>query len=199
MNKLYRYLPKGEKESSAVDGIILVLLVIVVIFTKRLSQLFTGLPSPFNIICQVLLFAAIVAGLFILYNRRIAKYRYGIAYKYIPPTDEEIENGASLNKDDNTDFDPGTLIFERTVAGKGKTVEIVYKTEVLAILKPDESVSSITDGDKLVSIPFIRQGVFTVLDKKTAHKLIYKRHNRYYEMIFHPDEKILELFEESKN
>lgn len=181
---MFQQVSGGAKDSSKMDFIIILALVLLIIFIRRLSELFAAFASPFNIIAQVFLFGAIVAGLLMLYERRLCSYRYSIVYDPSPKTDEEgnvISAPITWKK--------GTFLFERMVAVKGKVIEAVQPEEFVKLIKPEKPCTD--ENGNAVAIPISRQSKLTNLPAKKAYKLIFRRSGRLYSIDFSPDEEFL--------
>lgn len=180
---MYQETLESKKSSTALDLLLVVLLLLIIIFIKQISVWVSALPSPFNAICQLLVFALIIYIVYIVYAKRIRSYRYSILYDQ-PEEGAVDENDIPLPR---YPYETGSVFFERMIGEKGKMNEHVKPDELLSLLKPGEKWAS--SGDDAPS--WLRTTKQSNKKRKTAHQLIYRRKGKIYLIYFHPTDALI--------
>lgn len=172
---MYQQLSDNKKDSSTLDFILIVGLIIVAFFLRRIIDAVAALPAPYSGIGQGAVIIGIIVLCYLVYTRRVSTFRYSIVYQQPKEGEENI-----FGKEAPYPWPEGTVLFERMVANKGKLQETVTPDELVALVEPGEKYSS--------PIGFFNMNSFTGKDKKSAHLLVYRRKGRLWAARIHPDE-----------
>lgn len=177
---MYQNTNDNQKSSSVGDIIITIVLLLIIVFVRKLADFFKTLPSPYGVICMLLLLFFIVVSIYLIYKKRLCSYRYSIFYEQ-PPEGELDEYGHQAA----WPYPLGTIIFEKLTGKRGKIYETVLPEETVTLLAPGEEYTDEKVG-------FFNTTTLSVLNRKTAHTLVFRRKNKLYKIYFHPSEEFME-------
>ncbi len=163
----------GRKDDSKLDFIYLVLLVVIIVFIRRILDFFAALPSPWNSIVQGLLFIGLIVMCYLFYAKRLCDYRYSIVYHQPAEGEENI-----FGEQKQYPWAEGTVLFERMVGSKGKLIEEVKPGELVALLEPGEAY--------IEKIGAFRLDRLATARARKCHTLIYRRKDKLYAARFTP-------------
>lgn len=167
----------NDRDSMKRDFVIVVLLLAIMIFLRKILDLCSALANPWNMIAQGIVFAVIIALVYVVYRSRITDYRYTVIY-HQPAEGEENAFG----KMQPYPWDEGTVLIERMVANKGKLLETVKPEEFEALLAPEEEFSE--------KISFTRSENLSSKSKKKSYTLVYRRAGKLGAVYFLPSEEM---------
>lgn len=168
----------NDKGSMWKDFVIVVLLLAMMIFLRKMLDACATLPNPWNVIAQGVVFAVLIVLCYFIYRSRITDYRYTVIY-HQPAEGEENAFG----KTQPYPWDEGTVLVERMVANKGRILEMIKPDEYTALLAPGEEYT-----DK---IPFARCENLSPKSKKKSYTLVYRRDGKLGAVYFLPSDEMV--------
>lgn len=181
---MYQQHLKDEKSTSVTDLLLVVLFLLLAIFMRQIVDFCAALPAPWRSLSQLMLFILFVGICLFIYKRRICSYRYTVIFEAVPE--------GELDQYGNQRVWPwpvGTVLFERMVANKGKIIEEIAPTELIALVKPDANAIGIIAPEGTLQKPnFLNTARLTLFPRKTASMLVFVRNGKTGYIFFHPDD-----------
>ncbi len=168
----------NQKDDSTMDLALIVLIVLLIVFIKRIFAFFTALPMPWSTVGQVALFAGLIVGCYLFFTKRVSDYRYSVIYRQ----PEEGETNI-FGDEKKYPWPEGTVLFERMIANKGRLLVAVEPTELVALMEPGE-----THPEKVTALCTEH---LSGKAKRKSHTLIYRRKNKLYAVRFSPTQKMV--------
>lgn len=163
----------NKKDSTVMDFILIAVIILVIVYIKKIFALCMTFPSPWNAIAQAAVFIAFVAGCYLFYTKRITDLRYSVVYHQPEEGEKNI-----FGDEKEYPWPVGTVLFERMIANKGKLIFTIEPAELVALLEPGE-----TYGEKISAF---RTERLSGAGKRKSHTLIYKKKNKLYAAFFSP-------------
>jgi hypothetical protein len=167
----------NKKDDSTKDLILIVLIVLVFVFIKRIFTFLAGLPMPWNTIGQGALFIGLIAGCYLFFTKRISDFRYSVIYHQPGEGETNI-----FGDEQKYPWPEGTVLFERMVANKGRLLVTVEPSELVALVEPGETYEEKTTA--------FRTEHFSGKAWRKSHTLIYRRKNKLYATLFSPSQEM---------
>ena len=180
---MYQQTNDNQKVTSTGDLILVIVLIAIIVFIKKISNFLTSL-GPVGTYLMVVLALFLVAAIYFIYRKRLCSYRYTLFYQD-PPEGELDEYGQPAKQP----YPLGTVLFERMTGGKGRLYEALKPEDIVALLEPGEKYSE--------KIGFFNMARLTVYSAKTAHTLVFRRKGKLFGIYFHPTAEFLECLAKS--
>lgn len=177
------YSQDQQKKDTKVSDLILVGVIIAAFFGIR--SLMEAFPETFEATTTRLVLAVpILVFCVLIYSLRISQFRYSLCHTQPEPYYNEAY---CTFEEVRLPFPLYTFNVQKGVAEKGKIVETVHGSEMLALMLPEADTEAYLDG-----YAKNKEYNFTKGPKKKAHCLIYTRKDTLYRMYITPDETMFE-------
>ena len=136
-------------------------------------------------------FVLLVGLCFLLYKKRLSSYRYTLYYK--EPDPEAVD---AFGQPIENPYPTGTLVAERMLGDKTKSIEVILPGEMVALVEPEGGSIGIILPEAGDKPPKIHDAVVTTGRKDTAYSLIFQQNRNYYRLVFHPSQEMAQLLKD---
>ena len=165
----------NKKSTPKGDLILVIGLFVLFVFARYIASALRSLPL--GGVWQLLVFFALLAGVYYLYKTCLVSYRYTLTFEEIDAEKSEIMGSTVRNP-----YPLGSFIVENVSGSKGKLLEAVMPQEYLELLPPQQDGPY---GDEKIHTLHL-----TTQSKKSAYSLYFRRDNVLYRLLFSPSEEM---------
>ncbi len=166
----------GTSQNTAIDTAILVVLVVVIVFARRIFYALSSFSAPWNTVARIAIFVLLGGVCYYYYEMRVRDFRYSFILRRPEGEPDEAAAGA---------WAPGTVLFE-SVSGK--------KKRLLAVMKPAQFVALLAPGETYEpGVGFLRTQRFAGAFARGLHTLVYREGEKLCAVRFLPSGELLAL------